>query len=105
MTRPGNFDRVIILERLTKVVQPSGSVKEQWQPLATVRAALIQKSATELLTGFGEEESGTTLFHMHYFAGLTTADRVSYSGTPYDLKEITEIGRRRGLILKATAST
>lgn len=101
--RAGNLDRSIDLERLTETVQPSGAVVTTWTKIATVRAEIVQQSATEFLTGFGEAESGTIVFRIRYVPDLTTADRVTYAGAACDLKEIKEIGRRRGLELRAVA--
>ncbi|MNV91444.1 Phage head-tail joining protein [compost metagenome] len=70
-----------------------------------MRAEIVQQSATEFLTGFGEAESGTIIFRIRYLPGITTADRVTYAGMAYDLKEVTEIGRRRGLELRAVATS
>jgi len=101
--RAGKLDRSIDLERLTETVQPSGAVVTTWAKIATVRAEIVQQSATEFLTGFGEAENGTVVFRVRYVPDLTTADRVAYAGAIYDLKEIKEIGRRRGLELRAVA--
>ncbi|WP_265519491.1 phage head closure protein [Nitratireductor luteus] len=103
--RAGKLDRTISIERLTETVTPTGSVVIAWTNLATVRAEVVTQSASEFLTGFGEAESGTIVFRIRYLAGITTADRVSYAGAPYDLKEVTEIGRRRGLELRAVATS
>ena len=61
-------------------------------------------TAAPFPTRFGEAENGTIVFRVRYLAGITTADRVSYAGQVYDLKEVTEIGRRRGLELRAVAT-
>lgn len=101
--RAGKLDRTIAIERKTETITPSGGVVTAWTNLATVRAEIVQQSASEFLTGFGEAETGTVVFRVRYLADLTTADRITYEGTAYDLKEIAEIGRRRGLELRAVA--
>lgn len=103
MIRAGKLDRTISIERKTETVSQTGAVVSTWLNIATVRAEIVQQSASEFLTGFGEAENGTVVFRIRYLAGITTADRVSYAGKVYDLKEITEIGRRRGLELRAVA--
>jgi SPP1 family predicted phage head-tail adaptor len=102
--RAGKLDRTISIERKTETVSETGSVVSAWLNIATVRAEIVTQSASEFLTGFGEAESGTIVFRVRYLAGITTADRVSYAGQVYDLKEVTEIGRRRGLELRAVAT-
>lgn len=103
--RAGKLDRTIAIERQVETVKPSGAVASTWTNIDTVRAEIVQQSATEFLTGFGEAESGSIVFRIRFLPGITTADRVTYAGTAYDLKEVTEIGRRRGLELRAVATS
>lgn len=103
--RAGKLDRIITIERQVETVKPSGAVASTWTKFATVRAEIVQQSATEFLTGFGEAESGSIVFRIRYVPSISTADRVTYAGTAYDLKEVTEIGRRRGLELRAVATS
>ncbi|MBK3745817.1 phage head closure protein [Paraburkholderia aspalathi] len=103
--RAGKLDRTITIERLTETVKPSGSVVKAWVALATVRAEVVQQSATDFLTGYGEAENGTIIFRVRFYPGITTADSIIYNGLRHDLKEIKEIGRRRGLELRAVATT
>ncbi|TGU87721.1 head-tail adaptor protein [Mesorhizobium sp. M00.F.Ca.ET.151.01.1.1] len=104
MIRAGKLDRTISIVRKTETVSPTGAVVPAWLNIATVRAEIVTQSASEFLTGFGEAESGTIVFRVRYLAGITTADRVTYAGQVYDLKDVTEIGRRRGLELRAVAT-
>lgn len=101
----GKLNRTIILQREIETVRPSGAVVKTWTALATVRAEVVQQSATEFLTGYGEAEDGSVIFRVRYRPGITTADRVSYAGRVYDLKEITEIGRRCGLELRGVSTS
>lgn len=98
--RAGKLDRRIEIQRETQIVKPSGSVVKEWQTFATLHAEIVQQSATEYLTGFGEAESNAVIFRTRFVAGIATDDRIFYSGKPYDLKEVKEIGRRRGLELR-----
>lgn len=103
--RAGKLDRTITIERQTETVAASGSVSNGWTAIATVRAEIVQQSANEFLSGFGETENSTIIFRVRYLPGITTADRVTYNGKPYDLEEIKEIGRRRGLELRAVSTS
>ena len=40
------------------------------------------------------------MFQIRYLAGITTADRVTFDGATYDIDEIAELGRKRGLELR-----
>lgn len=103
MLNIGMMNRRITIERQTETVKRSGSVVKAWTPVATVKAELIQQSATEFFTGFGEAESGTVIFRVRYRPGITTADRVTYDGIAYGIKEIKTIGRRHALELRGEA--
>lgn len=103
MMNIGKLDRRITIERLTETVKPSGSVVKAWTPLATAWAEVIQQTATEFFTGYGEAETGSVIFRIRFVADITTADRVAYNGTAYNLKEIKELGRRDALELRGEA--
>lgn len=101
--RAGKLDRLITIERQAETVAPSGAVTSSWAPLASARAELVQQTADEFLAGPGEAEERTLVFRIRWRAGLSTADRVIFEGQPYDVKQIVEIGRRRGLELRVVA--
>lgn len=103
MIRAGKLDRAITLQRKSETVSDSGGVVTAWTDIATVRAEVVQQSASEFLTGYGEAEAGTAIFRIRYLADITTADQIMFDGTNYNIKEIAEIGRRRGLELRAVA--
>lgn len=105
MLNIGNMDRRITINRKTETVKPSGDVDKTWTPVAVVWAEVLQQTATEFFTGYGEAETGTMIFRVRYRPGITTADRVTYNGQSYDLKEIKEIGRFEALELRGEALT
>ncbi|WP_105386067.1 phage head closure protein [Neorhizobium alkalisoli] len=100
MLNIGNMDRRITIDRQTETVNPSGDVVKAWTPVAMVWAEVLQQTATEFFTGYGEAETGTMIFRVRYRPGITTADRVTYNGQSYGLKEIKEIGRFEALELR-----
>ncbi len=102
MIKAGKLDRQITVSREAETVAASGAVSKTWTPVATIRAELKQRSADEYLKGFGEVEAGGAVFHVRYLAGITTADRVTSDGVAYDIDEITELGRKRGLELRCS---
>lgn len=99
----GKLDRTITLERKTETVSPSGAVSETWATLATVRAELVQHSAREFFDDPGETEMSRVVLRVRYISGLTGADRVTFEGRAYDMKEIVEVGRRRALEIHVEA--
>lgn len=99
--RSGKLDRLITIERATETVAPSGAVSSTWTPIATVRAEIVNQTATEFLAGHGEAERGTIIFRIRFLADITTDNRITFNGAHYNVREIVEIGRRRGLELRA----
>lgn len=97
------MDRRITIERESETVKPSGGVVKSWTSVATVWAEVLQQSASEFFTGYGEAETGTVIFRVRYRPGITTADRVNCNGTSYGLTEIKELGRRDALELRGEA--
>ena len=102
--RAGKLSSAIEIQRETETVNPSGSVLKTWATVIATRAEIIQQTATEFLTGYGTAENGTIIFRIRYRPDITTADRVSYSGTVYGIEEIKEIGRRRVLELRGVST-
>ena len=98
----GRLDRLIFIERSTK----SGGVypTTAWTVIASPRAEIVRMSDSEFATDFGEATAGEIVFRIRWRDGITTADRISYAGEHYDIKEIAEFGRRRGLELRAVAT-
>jgi SPP1 family predicted phage head-tail adaptor len=102
MIKAGKLDRQITITREAETVAASGAVSKAWAPVVNVRAELVQRSANEYLVGFGEADAGGAVFRIRYLAGITTADRVTFYGVTYDIDEIAELGRRRGLELRCS---
>lgn len=102
--RAGKLDRIIVIERVTTTVDEYGTPQEGWATVATLRAELIQSSAQEFIRAYGASTDTIVIFRTRYLDGVTTADRVTYAGQPYDLKEVKEIGRREGLELRCVAT-
>ncbi|MGK9054194.1 phage head closure protein [Neorhizobium petrolearium] len=103
MLNIGNMDRRITIEREAETVSLSGDPRKTWTSVTTVWAEVLQQTASEFFTGYGEAETGTVIFRVRFQPGITTADRVTYDGAAYGLKEIKEIGRRDALELRGEA--
>lgn len=102
--RAGTLDRTITIQRATEARDDFGVVTEVWAPVASLRAALIQASTTEFLQGAGLQGDAAVIFRTRFLEGLTVRDRVLFEGVAHDIKEVKEIGRRRGLEIRTVAS-
>lgn len=99
--RAGDLDRVLTIQRATVTVDANGAPVSTWADLTTLRAKQLSDNAT-----IDTEHGGTAMTAVQikfltrfYSNGPTLEDRVVYEGLPYQIKYISEIGRRRGLEL------
>ncbi|TDK38607.1 head-tail adaptor protein [Rhizobium deserti] len=99
--RAGKLDRTIRIDRFDAgAVNEYGTPAPTFSPLATLRAQLVQASTEEYLSGQGATAETVVIFRTRWLAGVTTADRVRHEGRAFNIKEVKEIGRRRGLELR-----
>jgi len=97
--RSGKLDRSITIQGFTSTVNEYGTPIETWSDVATVRAQIIQSSTEEYLTN-GASDTTSIIFRTRYFAGVTTSSQVVYEGGAYNVREVKELGRRKGLELR-----
>lgn len=98
--RSGKLDREITIERSTPTVDDYGIVTQVWAAIATMRAQLVQATTEEFMRDHGASSEAIVIFRTRWLDGLTVADRVMYEGEPHTIKEIKEIGRRKGLEIR-----
>ncbi|WP_311028219.1 phage head closure protein [Mesorhizobium koreense] len=103
--KAGRMTETVTIERETETVSPAGTVTLTWATIATRKAELIQAGTTELLKPFGEEEQSAIVFRVRYVADVTTKDRLVYGTQAFNIRDIKEIGRRRGLDLRCEKVT
>lgn len=102
--RAGRLDRQITIQRSTHSVNEYGTPVFAWVDVATLRAQLVEGRAEEFLAGGGATDKTLAVFRIRYLAGVTNADRVIHAGQVFNIREVKEIGRRKGLELRAEAS-
>ncbi|WP_347920288.1 phage head closure protein [Paracoccus marcusii] len=105
MIDAGKLDRLVTFERLTETVRPSGAVVKTWAPFLTVRAEVQELQADDAPAGFGTTERQALAFLVRWNpVQITTADRVTLAGRSFDIRQITDLGRREGWKLVAVAT-
>lgn len=95
--RAGNLDRIIEIQRRTTGLDLYGTPVETWATFATMRAQLLKTAIDDQEGARGHTTDAVLTFRMYYFASLSLNDRLLYEGQQYDVKQITEIGRRVGM--------
>lgn len=101
--RSGNLDRTVTVQSFTSVDDGYGNVTETWTDLATVRAQLVQASTDEYIRDYGVSDETVIIFRIRWLDGVTLSNRVVYDGLVHDIKQVKEIGRRRGLELRTVS--
>jgi SPP1 family predicted phage head-tail adaptor len=100
--RAGKLDREIAIERATETIDSYGVPVSTWGTLASMRAEIIDAADDEAMRASGASSEATVTFRTRYLPGVTLADRVAYDGHPFNIVQLKEIGRRRGLEIRAT---
>jgi hypothetical protein len=92
------MDRVLTIQRVTaSAPDDSGVPVETWTDLVTLRAVKLEGVAADTEhTGIAISDT-TVKLQTWYFDGLSLEDRATYECGTYQIKYLSEIGRRRGL--------
>lgn len=99
--RAGNLDRTITLDAFAPGPPDDyGSGSPVWSAFKTVRAQLVTMSTEEYLRAYGETAETAIVFRIRFTEGVTTEHRVGYDGRNFNIREVKEIGRRKGLELR-----
>lgn len=101
--RAGALDREIEVQRLTYETDEYGTSRPTATTLATLRAQLVQQGAREFFANGAATTERRVVFRTRFIEGVTPADQVRHEGETFDVTEVREIGRRRGLELHAVS--
>lgn len=102
--RAGMLQHRVQVERLQELVSDSGHVSGVWLPLVTARAEVKEATTTEFLTGQIEGATARAVFLIRWpVQAISTADRLVFAGTLWNITGLSDIGRRRGLEIRAEA--
>lgn len=100
----GKLQHSIALQRMTETLGPGRNAVQVWTTYATGRAELRQAAVSEFLTTFGEGVSNNAVFLIRWLPGVSVSDRIVHGGKVWNIVAIAEIGRRKGLELRAVAA-
>lgn len=104
MIQAGKLQHRIDLQRETETVSATGAVAKAWATYASGKAELRQAGVSEFLTTYGEGTANTAVFLIRWIPGVSVADRIIHGGKVWNIVALAEIGRRRGLELRAVAA-
>jgi len=102
--RAGKLDRQIEIETLGPVTPNEYGVSDPADAAFwinhSVRAEIVQSSTQEYLRGYGEGGNTGIIFRIRFMPGVSPDRAVVYEGRRFNIREVTEIGRRKGLELR-----
>ncbi|MDX6806432.1 phage head closure protein [Terrihabitans rhizophilus] len=101
--KAGKLDRQLTLQRSTTAPNEFGTPVETWSTVATLRAELVSGGTDEAARAHGDSAETMLTFRTRYSPGVSVADRLTFEGRAYDIKALSEIGRRRELEIRALA--
>ncbi|KEP68524.1 head-tail adaptor protein [Thioclava dalianensis] len=99
----GKLTRVIAIQSATSTVDDYGSPVKAWANQGTYRAEVVERSTTEFMQTGGATDEAVIVFRIRFVSGVSNTNRVSFDGKTYQIKEVTELGRRKGLELRCAA--
>lgn len=99
----GKLQQPIELQRQTEVFGPGRMVVKTWTTYARGKAELRQAGVSEFLTTYGEGVSNNAVFLIRWLPGVTLTDRIIHAGKVWHIVAIAEIGRKKGLELRAVS--
>ncbi|MGR3198844.1 MAG: head-tail adaptor protein [Paracoccus sp. (in: a-proteobacteria)] len=103
--RAGKLQARVQIERLQELVADNGTVRKVWLPVVMTRAEVKEATADEFVLNqiIGDKNRAMLLIRWPS-QPITTADRLSYAGKVWNVVGLSEIGRRRGLEIRAEAT-
>lgn len=100
----GLMDRQIVIERGTFGTDDyGGKAAPTWATLTTVWARIQFNGGNESVAGQKKEFRQNATFTIHYYAGVTTKDRISYGGKYWNITSVQEINRNQYTRMEAVA--
>lgn len=100
--KAGKLIETIQIERGMDGVNDYGTPTITWRPFASVRAERIDQTTEEFMRSFGASDEEAVVFRIRFVDGITNADRVMWQGEAFNIRQVTPIGRRKGLDLRCT---
>lgn len=101
--RAGALDRRVSIQTRTLSRNDYGEQIETWTELAEVWAEKFDLRGREFFAARQTMADVTTQFRMRYRNDVTVTCRLVCEGVTYDIKQVSQLGRRAGLQILASA--
>ena len=98
----GAMRQLIVIQSVSRAADGGGGYTNTWNTAQSVYAHVEQSSGTEPYLQGQLTEKGMWRFTMRYTAGITTADRINWNSTTYNIRSvINEDERNKFLVIIA----
>ena len=87
---------VLTIQRASDTINEAGTPVTVWDDLASLRAEKVEQGTTEFIRNYGAADETVAVFRTRFLAGVTNADRITFDGAEFNIKEIVTLGRNRG---------
>lgn len=101
--KSGKLRHVITIQRFTSSVDAYGTPTMTWADLGTLRAEVVQQATTEFMRNVAVDETAI-VFRCRAMA-VTNAERVSFEGQPFNIKEVAMAESGRAMELRCVRAT
>lgn len=95
--RAGKVDRLIMIEAPTTTLDRAGAPSTTWSPFAALRAELVRNATVDVERANGSTTDVRLTFRCWWIDGITLDHRLTYAGQAFEIRDLSEIGRRNGL--------
>jgi len=103
MLESGTLNKLITIERATETRDSYGAVVSTWATLIKPFAQVTEVPGWERLRSGREMKARAARFLIRHYDGLTSKDRIVYSGLTWDISSVEYIGRNAGVLILAEA--
>lgn len=99
----GKLDRLVTLETNTPSADTHGQPIESWSTIASVYAEKMNPKAVERYVNNQDAGFRTVVWRIRWRSDVDNLDRVTYDSNNYQVKGVTEVGRKHYLLLLTEA--
>lgn len=101
--RSGKLDRRVVLRRRVLTPNQFGENVETFVDVARVWAGVVPEKGSEKPAADQTTNEQPTRFEIRFRDDVASTWSIQYRGRVYDIKDVSEIGRREGLLLTTSA--
>ena len=95
--KSGRLFHIVKIQRATETLNEAGTPTSTWTDLYTLKAEKVEQSTSEFIRNFGAADETVAVFRTRFISGVTNANRLTFAGKPFNIREIAILGRNRGL--------